>query len=112
MGVMAKCAGGYLSEVRLPVEAILGKSCKAEVWGYAVQPVDIFATGVAISILYCGFPIWQRALLVDPTFAYVHGLGDKGLPTLLQRWQKPLPPQGALELIISMIQTRDPSQRP
>merc|ERR1719181_12773 len=61
--VMAKCSGGYLCEVRLPSDAIPGQSCKAEVWGYAVQPVDIFAAGVAISILHCGFPLWQKALL-------------------------------------------------
>jgi len=110
--LMAKCGGGYLCEVRLPPDAAPGKNCKAEVWGYSAQPVDIFATGMAICILCCGFPIWQKALLADPTFAYVHGLGDRGLPTLLQRWQKPLPPSRALELIISMIQTQDPSKRP
>lgn len=105
-------AGGYLCEVRLPLNSVAGEACKAAVWGYTAMPVDIFAAGMAICILCCGFPIWQRALLADSTFAYVHNLGNKGLPMLLQRWQKPLPPAGAVELLTSMLQTAAPSNRP
>jgi len=109
--VMVKTLDGYLCEVRLPPNAVPGRSCKAEVWGYAVQPVDIFAAGMAICILCCGFPIWQKALLVDPTFAYVHSLGEEGLSLLLQRWQKPLPAPGALQLLAGMLRTTAPSER-
>jgi serine/threonine protein kinase len=109
--VMVNTGGGYLCEVRLLANAVPGRMCKSEIWGYAVQPVDIFAAGMAICILLCGFPIWNKALLADPTFAYVHNLGEKGLATLLQRWQKPLPPPGAMQLLTGMLQTGAPSKR-
>jgi serine/threonine protein kinase len=109
--VMVKTQDGYLCEVRLP-QLLEGKICKAEVWGYAAQPVDIFAAGMSICILCCGFPIWEKALLVDPTFAYVHNLGEEGLRMLLQRWNKPLPPSEALDLITSMLRTSTPTKRP
>lgn len=109
--VMLNAGDGYLCEVRLPQDSVAGKRCKAEVWGYTVQPADIFAAGMAICILCCGFPIWQRALLADPTFAYVHSLRDAGLSTLLRRWQKPLPPSAAMELLNGMLRTSEPSKR-
>lgn len=109
---MLKGNDGYLCEVRLPQDVVAGKACKAEVWGYAAQPIDIFATGMAILILCCGFPIWQKALLADPTFAYVHKLGDEGLSSILRRWQKPLPTASAMDLVTTMLRTDSPSRRP
>merc|ERR1719478_72580 len=110
--VMVRSDAGFLCEVRLPQDSVEGRTCNAEVWGYTAQPFDVFAAGVAICILCCGFPIWQKALLADPTFAYVHGIGDEGLALLLQRWQKPLPPSGAMELLTGMLKTAAPSKRP
>lgn len=109
---MLKGNDGYLCEVRLPQDVVAGKACKAEVWGYAAQPIDIFATGMAILILCCGFPIWQKALLADPTFAYVHKLGDEGLSSILRRWQKPLPTASAMDLVTTMLRTDSPTRRP
>lgn len=109
--VMVNSGIGYLCEVRLPTNSIAGENCKSEIWGYAVQPMDIFAAGMAIFIMYCGFPMWKKALLCDPTFAYVHKLGDEGIASVFARWQKPLPPSGAMQLLTSMLRTDDPSKR-
>lgn len=110
--VMVTSPCGYLCEVRLPLNSAPGTSCKCEVWGYAGHPVDIFATGMCIFILCCGFPIWQKALLVDPSFAYVHSLGEGGIASILGRWQRPLPAPAALDLMTDMMQTHAPSKRP
>lgn len=110
--VMVTTPCRYLCEVRLPLNSVPGASCKCAVWGYAAQPADIFAVGVCIFILCCGFPIWQKALLVDPSFAYVHNLGKEGLASILGRWCKPLPAAAALDLIIDMMRTDAPPKRP
>jgi len=110
--VMVNTGEGFLCEVRLPPNCVPGISCRSEVWGYAAQSVDIFATGMVICILCCGFPIWQKALLADPSFAYVHNLGDQGIASLLSRWQMPLPPSGPMQLFTEMLRTSDPSKRP
>lgn len=110
--VMLTTDSGYLCEVRLPLNSAPGESCKAAVWGYAAIPVDIFEAGMCIFILYCGFPVWQKALPFDPSFAYVHRLGKEGLASILQLWQKPLPSACALDLITDMLRTDAPSKRP
>jgi len=102
---------GYLCEVRLPPNSMPGKRCKAEVWGYEAQPMDIFSAGMAVCILCCGFPIWQKALLSDPGFSYVHTLGHEGIPTLLKQWGKPLPPAGAMQLLNGMLRSDTPAKR-
>mmetsp|Transcript_53626 Transcript_53626/g.85258 ORF Transcript_53626/g.85258 Transcript_53626/m.85258 type:complete len:477 (-) Transcript_53626:192-1622(-) len=109
--VMVNADNGCLCEVRLPPKSNPGSRCKADVWGYAAQPADIFATGLAICILWCGFPLWKKALLADATFAFVHRLKDNGIASLLQRWKKPLPPTDVLNLLVGMLQTDAPSKR-
>jgi serine/threonine protein kinase len=94
------------------MNSVPGATCKADVWGYASQPVDVFAAGMCICILCCGFPVWQKALLTDPTFAYVHNLGKDGIVSLLKHWQKPLPASDALDLMTDMLRTDAPSERP
>jgi serine/threonine protein kinase len=108
--VMVRSSTGYLTEVCLPFDAKPGSTCTADICGYAVQPADMFAMGMAICILWCGFPLWKSAVLADSTFAFVHRLQDKGIATLLQRWDKPLPAR-VLNLVSGTLRTDAPSKR-
>jgi serine/threonine protein kinase len=108
---MVKASGGLLCAVKLPADATAGKVCRAEVWGYAATPVDIFSSGICMFILLCKFPPWQNARLTDPTFSFAHRNGDKGLQNLLQHWKKPVPSSEAMDLLSNLLQA-DPSKRP
>jgi serine/threonine protein kinase len=109
--VMVSTDSRYLCEFRLPPDSIPGSRCKADVWGYEVQPADIFATGMVIFIMWTGFPIWSQALLSNPTFAFVHKQQQNGLADVLQRWRKPLPPTDLLNLLVGMLRTDAPCKR-
>jgi serine/threonine protein kinase len=109
--VMLSSGNGYLSEFRLPMDCTPSCLCTADVWGYAVRPADIFSLGMSIFVLYCGFPLWKQALLIDPTFTFVHKLKDRGLAALLRRWQKPFPPHEVMQLFKGMLRTDVPSKR-
>lgn len=108
---MVCTSGGYLCELRFPPEAVPGKDCLAEVWGYAAAPIDVFAVGVCIFFLAWQCLPWRRALLCDNSFAFVRRRGDSGITDLLQHWQKPLLSPEAVQLITEMLRT-DPTQRP
>mmetsp|Transcript_91095 Transcript_91095/g.283166 ORF Transcript_91095/g.283166 Transcript_91095/m.283166 type:complete len:413 (-) Transcript_91095:48-1286(-) len=109
--VMVKAGSGYLCEVRLPPGAAPGRVCTADTWGYAAQPVDVFSTGVCLFALAWQCPPWQRAMLSDAMFAFVHGRGDTGLADLLRHWKKPLLRPEAMRLLTEMLRP-DPAQRP
>jgi len=103
--------GGYFCEVKLPMNAVPGKACQAEVWGYAAIPADMFASGMCIFMLLYQCPPWQRAQMGDSRFAFVKREGDKGLEQLLRQWNKPLPSSDTMQLLTSLFNF-DPSKRP
>jgi serine/threonine protein kinase len=117
--VMVTTDNKYLCEFRLPPDSIPGfkpsimegSRCKADVWGYAVQPADMFAAGMVMFILWSGFPIWEQALLANPTFAFVHKQQENGLAAVLQRWKRPVPPSDLLNLFVGTLRTDAPSKR-
>mmetsp|Transcript_140897 Transcript_140897/g.392740 ORF Transcript_140897/g.392740 Transcript_140897/m.392740 type:complete len:148 (-) Transcript_140897:85-528(-) len=108
---MLKAGNGHLCEVRLPSDAVPGQTCMADVWGYAVQPADVFSSGVCLFILAWQCPPWRLATLADPMFAFVHGRGAGGLEALLSYWKRPLLPAGAMQLLAELLHP-DPAQRP
>ncbi|CAE8674526.1 unnamed protein product [Polarella glacialis] len=100
-----------LCQVRLPPDALPGQPCRAELWGYAVQPVDIFSCGVCFFSLGWLVSPWQTAQLLDPFFSYKHSLGDSGMQELLKHWGKPLLAPEAMELLSQMLRS-EPTARP
>eukprot|EP00931_Biecheleriopsis_adriatica_P031518 TRINITY_DN18479_c0_g1_i1.p1 TRINITY_DN18479_c0_g1~~TRINITY_DN18479_c0_g1_i1.p1 ORF type:complete len:486 (+),score=104.74 TRINITY_DN18479_c0_g1_i1:102-1460(+) len=100
-----------LFQVCLPSDAVPGLRCTADLWGYAAQAVDVFATGVCLFCLRHGLPPWRTAQLSDEFFAYIYASGDQGLEKLLKHWQKPLPDHEAMDLLVGMIRP-DPMRRP
>lgn len=109
--VLAKPSGGYLCEVKLPLEAVPGKPCRAEVWGYAAPNADIFAVSVCLFILLTGNPPFGKAKLADALFSYIYSNGDRGIEQLMQSWGKVLPSSDLMTLMVSMMKT-EPSKRP
>jgi serine/threonine protein kinase len=102
--------GIYYCEVKLPMDAVPGKSCKAKVWGYTATRADIFASGVCIFMLLYQCPPWQRAVLTDPRFVAVHGGVGNGLESLLKNWNKPVSPV-TLNVLTQLLHI-EPSKRP
>merc|ERR1712070_678000 len=101
----------YLCEVKVPDEAKPGSSCDADLMGYTVPPVDVFACGVCLFILCLGFPPWGQAMLSDPHFAHTYRQGDKGIPDTIQRYSKSPLSTNLVQLLVEMMRT-DPSRRP
>mmetsp|Transcript_22237 Transcript_22237/g.51449 ORF Transcript_22237/g.51449 Transcript_22237/m.51449 type:complete len:474 (+) Transcript_22237:61-1482(+) len=108
--IMHKGATG-LYQVRLPSNAVAGKVCQAETWGYAATPGDVFACGVCFFCMSYGNGPWVTAQLADEFFAYVYGNRDSGLKDLLRHWGKPLLQSEAMDLLLSMLRV-DPLCRP
>ncbi|CAK9017456.1 unnamed protein product [Durusdinium trenchii] len=108
--IMTRESGG-LFQVRLPQGATRGQLCQAQVWGYAVQPADIFSCGVCFFCMSYGSGPWINAQLNDDFFAFVYTNGDNGLKDLLRHWGKPLLEDEAMELLLHMIRV-DPLARP
>jgi len=101
----------YLCEVRVPDGVKPGSWCDAELMGYTVPPVDVFACGVCLFILCLGFPPWGHALLSDPHFAHFYRQGDRGIPDTIQRYSKVPFSTHLQQLLVEMMRT-DPSLRP
>ncbi|CAE8693481.1 unnamed protein product, partial [Polarella glacialis] len=97
--VVQVAGGGYLCNVRFPATAVPGEASVAEIFGYAVAPVDVFASGVAFFILLAQAPPWHQALVASRGFAYVY---QYGVQALLTNWKKPLSPEG-MELLTGML---------
>ncbi|CAJ1340457.1 unnamed protein product [Effrenium voratum] len=72
-----------LYQVRLPGGAKPGQDCQAELWGYAVQPADVFSCGVCFFCMCYGNGPWMTAQLTDEFFAYVYanqnGVTDRAI---------------------------------
>merc|ERR1719502_2499126 len=83
----------------------------AETWGYTSPPVDIFASGAILFMLFAKCPPWHCARLSDQSFSYVYDRGDKGLDGLMQLWGKPLKSPEAMSLLADMLRP-DPALRP
>lgn len=111
--IMHRESGGLggLFQVRLPKGAIRGQICQAEVWGYAVQPADIFSCGVCFFCMSYGSGPWIKAELTDELFYHVYANGDNGMKDLLRHWGKPFLEAEAMELLLSMIRI-NPLTRP
>lgn len=101
----------YLCEVKVPDGAEPGSSCDADLMGYMVPPVDVFACGVCMFILCLGFPPWGHAMLSDQHFAHFYRQGDKGIPDTIQRYSKSPLSTNLVQLLVEMMRT-DPSLRP
>jgi serine/threonine protein kinase len=101
----------YLCELRLPAHAVPGKRCKADVWGYAPTPADIWAVGICLFILSFQCPPWSFATLHDPAFSYVHAVGEGSLQTMLTKWGKSVSSQETIQLLGNLLRP-DPSCRP
>lgn len=105
------CGSSCLIEVRIPTGAEPGKTCKAAVWGYALQPADIFAVGVCFFMMAYSCPFFRRATLADGYFAWLLEQGDDGLEQLVRSWGKAPMSPAAMRLLESMVHW-DPSARP
>lgn len=103
--------GNNLCEVRIPQNAVPGRFCQAEVWGYEVTPSDIFSSGICLFIMGFQFPAWPIAQLSDFYFAYVYNHGDEGLEKLLHEYKRPLLSDVLMRLLTRMLQPA-PWQRP
>lgn len=101
----------YLCELRLPPHAKPGRRCKADVWGYAPTASDIWAVGVCFFILSFQCPPWNFATLEDPSFKYVHAVGQGSLEAMLTKWGKTISSQDALQLLENFLKS-DPKHRP
>jgi serine/threonine protein kinase len=101
----------YLCELRFPAHAAPGKSCKADVWGYDPTASDIWAVGICFFMLTFQCPPWNFATLQDPSFNYVHRVGDGSLKAMITKWGKSVPSQEAIRLLGSFLRS-DPKQRP
>lgn len=98
----------YLCEVRLPSAASPGRLCCAEVLGYEVPPVDMFAVGVCVFIMAYATPPWGRACIGDSRFAYVR---SRGLTNLITEWNLPSPSQPFAELLDAMTSPNPAARR-
>jgi len=101
----------YLCEVKVPDGATPGSSCDADLMGYTVPPVDVFACGVCVFILCLGFPPWGQATLSNPHFAHFYRQGEQGIPDTIRRYAKSPLSSNLVRLLVDMMRT-DPSLRP
>mmetsp|Transcript_14887 Transcript_14887/g.32694 ORF Transcript_14887/g.32694 Transcript_14887/m.32694 type:complete len:374 (-) Transcript_14887:88-1209(-) len=104
--VLCRVPRGCLCEVRLLEHAQPGQQCQAELWGYGVPSVDVFACGVVWFILNYRFPPWER--VSDSDFA---SFERNGLPDLLTTWGHAHLSKASMRLLVAMTQFR-PSARP
>jgi serine/threonine protein kinase len=98
---------GFLCEVRLPESAKPNERCVADVWGYAVEPADMFALGVCMFILAFQVPPWENALPSNQYFSFVR---EKGLEAMLKLWKKSCLCPEAMLLMESLLHI-DPAKR-
>merc|ERR550525_772509 len=97
---MVETPNRHFCEVRFPEEAQVGQLCMADVWGYSVEPVDVFSSGVCLFTMACNCPPWQRAQLADTSFSWVRSRGDAGIKCLMSIGKSSpwaLRPQGFLQ---------------
>lgn len=94
-------------EVLLPADAVPGQSCSAEPHGYAVAPVDIFASGVCAFALAIGRPPWKVARDSDSSFSLIRQLG---VVARLRQWNMSAEPE--LEALLEDMLRVSPKDRP
>mmetsp|Transcript_27395 Transcript_27395/g.78935 ORF Transcript_27395/g.78935 Transcript_27395/m.78935 type:complete len:476 (-) Transcript_27395:23-1450(-) len=95
----ADASNPYLYEVRLP-DSPVGSLCHAELAGYEVESLDMFAVGVCMFILHCRNPPWKMAMLSDPGFNFV---AKRGVASLLTAWHIPHVAPSGMELLGSLL---------
>mmetsp|Transcript_59400 Transcript_59400/g.130414 ORF Transcript_59400/g.130414 Transcript_59400/m.130414 type:complete len:436 (+) Transcript_59400:121-1428(+) len=105
--IQAVARQSYLTQVRLPSNAVPGRCCRADVVGYEATPVDVFSSGVTAFIMLFGNPLFSVANLTDQVFQYIR---ENGLQSLLSSWGFPLPAPEAMELLNGMLAI-DPTKR-
>jgi serine/threonine protein kinase len=109
--VFTRVPPSFLCEVRLPQDVTPGASCKAETWGYAVVPADVWAVGICMFILAFQCPAWEHAKLSNRFFAQAYNSGE-GVASLLKIWGKEhILSAQAMDMLSSMLQA-EPTQRP
>lgn len=91
---------GYVHEVCFGADAVEGQPCVAQTMGYLVEPLDMFACGVAMFILHAQVPPWGMALPSDRSCAFIK---HKGLEALWTAYKKPLLSRPAMELLRSLL---------
>lgn len=100
--------GKHICEVRMPMDGKPGSKCKAEVWGYAACPADIWSVGVCIFAMMVGRPAWEKAHLGDKLFVLAT---RQGLAKFVQQLRKPELPCAAQQLLDRMLSCL-PAKRP
>jgi serine/threonine protein kinase len=80
--VMIRTENDILLEVRLPTDVAPGKSCTADVWGYAICPADVFALGICMFNLAFQASPWEFAKLTEPLFAQMY---HKGFESMMEQ---------------------------
>jgi len=102
---------GRPCQVWLPPDWPPGKPCMAQLAGYALPPVDVFAVGVCMFNLTWRVLPWAHAIPSDGYFSFVQARGDSGIEALLDVWKKPPLSKEAMRLLAHMLRS-DPAQRP
>lgn len=88
--VVQVCYDRSHCEVLLPPDATPLKPCRAQPFGYAASPADIFACGVCAFVLAMGKPPWAIARDTDPTFSFIR---RHGVHSLLRQWRAGMDPE-------------------
>jgi serine/threonine protein kinase len=96
-------------EVLLPPNASPGTPCRAEPYGYAVAPADLFACGVCAFVMAVGKPPWNVARDLDPTFSFIR---RHGMPALLRQWRSGLEPTHEEDSLLADLLRVNPKERP
>jgi len=102
---------GYACEVRLPVGAVPGQLCPADLVGYEAVPLDVFSCGVCLFILAFKAPPWKMAMLSDPGFHWIMSNGPGALGAMVARWGRPPLADEAMSMLNGTMQM-DPARRP
>jgi serine/threonine protein kinase len=107
---MVRLPCDLLAEVRLPDTAQPGKSCKVEVWGYAVQPADVFAVGVCVFSMCYRCLLFKQATFADPYFAWIHAQGESSIAEAIRSWG--MEPFALATSLLEQMLCLDPARRP
>eukprot|EP00927_Polykrikos_kofoidii_P018118 TRINITY_DN18338_c0_g1_i1.p1 TRINITY_DN18338_c0_g1~~TRINITY_DN18338_c0_g1_i1.p1 ORF type:complete len:497 (+),score=47.22 TRINITY_DN18338_c0_g1_i1:157-1491(+) len=100
-----------LCEVRFSADVKADTVCKAEIWGYEVVPVDVFACAICLFILTWRTSLWQRAVLSDKNFAFFRNRGERGIEALLKSWGTSDRSPELMTMLSEMLRL-DPQRRP
>jgi len=101
--VMQVVGGGYMCNVRLPLDAAPGKTSIVDMWGYEAAMNDVFACGVVLVIRHTQAAPWNEAVQGDAGFRYAWQFGAA---ELCNKFNHPFESTPAVELINGMLEGR------